>query len=142
LHSGIPTVVLDTNILVGAGFKRGSASARIVDAVRRGELRMAWNDATRQESERIIRKIPPLRQLDVGQLFRGSDRVTAATHPERFAIVADPDDREFAALAHAAGATLISNDDHLLSCRDELPVTVLTAAAFWGMLDRSRATDD
>jgi predicted nucleic acid-binding protein len=41
-------------------------------------------------------------------------------------------------LRHAASATLISNDDHLLSCGDVLPVTVLTAGAFWEMLRRSR----
>ena len=133
-----PAVVLDTNILVAAGFKRGSASAHIVDAVRDGSLRMVWNDATRHETERIIGKIPPLRGLDAGKLFRADDRVALETHPERFAIVKDPDDRKFAALAHAAGATLISNDDHLLSCRDLLPVTVLTADAFWEMLRRSR----
>jgi predicted nucleic acid-binding protein len=45
--------------------------------------------------------------------------------------VTDPDDRTFAALAHAAGAILISNDDDLLRHRDRLGVTVLTPSAFW-----------
>jgi predicted nucleic acid-binding protein len=53
-----------------------------------------------------------------------------------------PDDRKFAALAHAAGATLISIHDHLLGCRLVLPVTVLTAGAFWEMLRRSRTASD
>jgi hypothetical protein len=56
----IRKVILDTNILVAAGFKRGSAAARIVDAVRRGDCLMVWNDATRRENEAVLRRIPPL----------------------------------------------------------------------------------
>jgi predicted nucleic acid-binding protein len=103
---------------------------------------MVWNDATRRESERILGQIPPLRGIDAAQLFRAGDRISLDTHPEQFAAVPDPDDRKFAALAHAAGATLISNDAHLLSCRDRLPIIVLTAGAFWEMLGRSRAASD
>ncbi|MGZ3667280.1 MAG: PIN domain-containing protein, partial [Ktedonobacterales bacterium] len=55
------SVVLDTNVFVAAGFNPHSASARLVDAVKRGEIRMVWNDATRREIERIVRQIPPLR---------------------------------------------------------------------------------
>ena len=56
-----PPVVLDTNVLVAAGFKPRSASATIVDAVKQGQVRMVWNDATRREIEHIIGKIPPVR---------------------------------------------------------------------------------
>jgi uncharacterized protein len=125
-----PAVVLDTNVFVAAGFAPLSASARIVDAVRHGRIRMVWNDATRREIEYIVRKIPPLRAHDVARLFRPADRFLRATHPERFADVPDPDDRKFAALAHAAGAVLISSDEHLLRHRDRVPLTVLTPAAF------------
>src|SRR5438128_9911085 len=116
-------VVLDTNVFVAAGFNPRSASARIVDAVRQGQLRMIWNDATRREIERIMQQIPPLRaqpiteRAKLAELFRPADRFTAATHPERFAAIPDPDDRKFAALAHAAGAILISNDQHRLDRR-------------------------
>jgi predicted nucleic acid-binding protein len=126
-----PAVVLDTNVLVAAGFNRRSASARIVDAVKRGELRMLWNDATRREIEHIVRKIPPLRAQALEPLFRPEDRVTVPTHPERFAEIPDPDDRKFAALAEATGAVLISNDEHLLGHRDRLNLTVLTPSEFW-----------
>jgi hypothetical protein len=36
-------VVLDTNVLVAAGFNPRSASAK------QGQVRMVWNDATRRE---------------------------------------------------------------------------------------------
>ena len=124
-------VVLDTNVFVAAGFKLRSASAKIVGAVKQRRLRMVWNDATRREIERIMQQIPPLRRLDVAQLFRPEDRFAGATDPERFAFVPDPDDRKFAALAHAAEATLITSDEHLLQQRDRIDVPVLTPGAFW-----------
>jgi predicted nucleic acid-binding protein len=126
-----PAVVLDTNVLVAAGFNPRSASAGIVSAVREGELRMVWNDATRHEIERIVHRIPPLRAQPLAELFRPEDLFTAPTHPERFAEIPDPDDRKFAALAEAAGAVLISNDEHLLGSRDRMRPAVLTTGEFW-----------
>ena len=126
----LPPVVLDTNVFVAAGFNSRTASARIVDAVRKGQVRMIWNAATRREIERIVQQIPPLRAEPIEDLFRPADRFSAETHPERFAAIPDPDDRKFAALAHAAGAILISNDEHLLRSQDP-DLTVLTPTAFW-----------
>ena len=123
-------VVLDTNVFVAAGFNPRTASARIVDAVRQGQLRMIWDDATRREIEHVLQRIPPLRDYPVAELFRPADRYTAATHPEQFNSIPDPDDRKFAALAHAAGAVLVSNDDHLLRDRG-MDLNVLTPGTFW-----------
>ena len=53
------------------------------------------------------------------------------THPERFDFISDPDDRKFAALAHAALAALVSNDEHLLGVRDRIGATVLSSGACW-----------
>jgi len=47
------------------------------------------------------------------------------THPEDFREIEDPDDRKFAALAAASQAILVSNDEHLLSVRDQLKFQVL-----------------
>jgi predicted nucleic acid-binding protein len=124
-------VVVDTNVFVAAGFNPHSASAQIVDVLRRGQLQMVWNDATRLEIERILQQIAPLRTLAVADVFRPAHHFSGATHPERFVAVSDPDDRKFAALAYAAGATLISNDQHLLRVHDRLEVPVLTPGAFW-----------
>jgi uncharacterized protein len=123
-------VVLDTNVFVAAGFNPRSASAEIVDAVRKGQLRMVWNDATRREIERTMHRIPPLRAHPVARLFRPADRFIAATHPEQFVDIPDPDDRKFAALAHAADAILVSSDEHLLRYRGPLNLTVLTPGTF------------
>ena len=133
-----PAVVLDTNVFVAAGFNPWSASAKIVNAVKEGQVRMVWNDATRREIQRIMHQIPPLRAQPVAPLFRPSDRVSGPTHPERFAEIPDPDDRKFAALAQAAGAVLVSNDRHLLDQRDRMELTVLTPSEFWQHQQRSR----
>lgn len=108
-------VVLDTNILVAAGFSPGSASGRIVAAVERGVLVLVWNSATRRETERILRKIPPIRQEHFIPLFDAGYAFTGETDPGAFSAVTDPEDRKFAALAAAADVELISQDDHLLS---------------------------
>ena len=118
-------VVLDTNVFVAAGFNPRSASAWLLQAVRDGRLRMAWSEQTRHETERIVRKIPPLRHTRLDDLFRDEDRWTDMTHPERFEFVPDPDDRKFAALAEAAGAVLVTDDDHLLAVRDRIDTDVL-----------------
>lgn len=123
-------MVLDTNVFVAAGFNPGSASACIVGAVRDGWLRMAWSDATRGETERVLGRIPPLRPMDPGPLFRGEERVEPPGGTEGLDVVSDPADRKFAALAKAAGAVLVTADDHLLSVRDVLGATVLAPREF------------
>jgi predicted nucleic acid-binding protein len=129
--TSLPAVVLDTNIFVAAGFNPRSTSKKILDAVKVGQVHMVWNDATRREIERILGQIPPLRAFPVADLFRQQDQFTAPTTPEEFNLIPDPDDRKFAALAHAAGAILISNDEHLLRFRDQIDVTVRTPGEFW-----------
>lgn len=129
----IPAVVLDTNVLVAAGFKRSGAAARIVAAIRRGDCRLVWNDATRRENEAVLRRIPPLDWNEFSSLFGPAGKFQGETGPDQFGQIQDPEDRKFAALAAAAGATVISADAHLLSCRDELPIAVLTAREFLSM---------
>lgn len=121
-----PSVILDTNVFVAAGFNPQSASAGIVADVRSGRLRMVWNDATRRETEHILRKIPPLAWDAFSDLFREEDRYDGETSPEQFAFVPDPDDRKFAALSAATGAVLVTNDDHLLDHRERMSSEILT----------------
>jgi predicted nucleic acid-binding protein len=124
-------VILDTNVFVAAGFNPGSSSARILDAVEAGDLRMVWNEATRCETETILRQIPPLSWERWAGLFRGSDHYQGDTHPQRFMYVADPDDRKFAALAAATRAILVTNDEHLLAHREEASLAIRSPAQFW-----------
>lgn len=126
--SGSVSVVLDTNVFVAAGFRTRSQSARLLARIRSGELRLVWDEPTRGETEHVVRKIPPLSWADVADLFHEADRFAGPTDPDAFPFVADPQDRKFAALAAAAGAALVSMDEHLLGVRGLIAGPVLTPA--------------
>jgi predicted nucleic acid-binding protein len=124
-------VILDTNVFVAAGFNPRSASARIVEQVRSGRLRMIWNDSTRRETQHVLSKIPHLSWSSVADLFREDARYAGEIAPGKFDYIQDPDDRKFAALSEAAGVVLITSDDHLLSHRDRTGLKVFTPREFW-----------
>jgi len=123
-------LVLDTNVFVAAGFKPRSSSAIIIDAVRQGRQRLVWDEATRGETEHVIRRIPPLDWSRFSGLFEIAGEYRGMADQRPFERIADPDDRKFAALAAATGSILVSSDAHFLSCRDELPITVFTPREF------------
>jgi hypothetical protein len=91
---------------------------------------MVWNDATRSETERILRQIPRLAWADCAPLFCAADRFPGETHPDEFDYVPDPADRKFAALADAAGVPLVTSDQDLLQGRVHARGPILTPAEF------------
>jgi uncharacterized protein len=123
-------VVLDTNVFVAAGFEPKSASARLLEALSQGRCRMVWHRMTRRETERVLRRIPPLDWQRFAQLFRPEWEHRAEFDLTPFGAIEDPDDRKFAALAAATQSVLVSQDDHLLARRGELPVRVLRPSEF------------
>jgi len=135
VHTAVMTtrpgeVVLDTNVFVAAGFNPGSHSARLVEAVRGGRLRMVWDDATHAEIEHVMRQIPRLSWTRIADLFRSEDRFGGSTHPEAFGFVPDPADRKFAALADAVQAPLVTSDAGLLNAGSQMAVPVLKPSEF------------
>jgi predicted nucleic acid-binding protein len=139
MDTGPREVVLDTNVFVAAGFNPGSHSARLVDAVRDGRLRMVWDDATRAEIQHVMRQIPRLSWTRIADLFRCEDKFGGSTHPEEFGFVPDPADRKFAALADAVQAALVTSDAGLLNAGSQMSVPVLKPSEFarrCGALDR------
>lgn len=126
----IPKVVIDTNIFVAAGFNPRSSSARIIAMIADDALTMVWNEATRRESAQIVQKIPRLSWQRFAPLFRDQHNVGVETHPARLRQIEDRDDRKFAALAQVSDATLISNDDHLLSQRQNLGIRIQRPSEF------------
>lgn len=124
------SVILDTNIFVAAGFNANSSSAQLLEAVRSGHLRLVWDDQTYQETQHILRKIPPLRWQKFAELFQACNCFSGQTHPEEFEYVPDPADRKFAALAAATAAILITLDADLLNSREHSPVPILRPSEF------------
>jgi len=129
-HPPARPVVVDTNVFVAAAFRPQSQAARIIDDVRAGSLRLVWDEATRRETRRILERIPPISWDRFGGLFQEANRFSGTVRGGWFGQVADPDDRKFAALAYAAGATLITQDDDLLSIRSNVRVPILTPREF------------
>ncbi len=130
MRDDVRHVVLDTNVFVAAAFNPRSHAARIVEAVREGRLRLVWNEETRRETRRVLERIPPISWEPFADLFRDEGRHRGAVNPGWFGQVGDPDDRKFGALAYAAGATLITQDDDLLTGRSNVGVPILTPAEF------------
>lgn len=128
-------LVVDTNVFVAAGFKRASHSARIVGLIRTGDLDLVWDAKTRREIEHTVGRIPVLSNAILDDLFREKDFFDGTLNEGEFEYISDPADRKFAALAVAAGVSLISSDNHLLAWRDRIPVLVMTPSEFmrgWG----------
>jgi predicted nucleic acid-binding protein len=125
-----PTVVIDTNVLVAAGFNSQSSSARIVSRISMGDLLLVWNRGTRGESRAVLEQIPPLSWEPFADLFQEGGRYTGEIDTERVGYVSDPADRTFAALAKACDAALITNDDDLLANRDQADICIVTPDEF------------
>jgi uncharacterized protein len=123
-------LVVDTNVFVAAGFEPAGASSRLLDAIMRGQWRMAWHRTTRAETERVLRRIPRLDWQRFAPLFRPEWEHGGALDLAPFGAIEDPGDRKFAALAAATESILISSDSHLLARRDALPVRVLKPGEF------------
>lgn len=123
-------VILDTNIFVAAGFNRASGAREIVRRIETGALGLVWHHETRSETEKILRRIPPLSWNRFAGLFEECGRYEAELQAERYGFVPDPADRLFLALAEATGTTLVTNDHHLLDPRELASVPVLTPREF------------
>lgn len=123
-------VVIDTNVFVAAGFNSRSAAARIVTAVQDGHFRLVWNKPTRRETETILRRIPGLEWARVAPLFRPEGEFTGPVDPDAFVMIADRDDRKFAALAAATKTPLVTNDNHVLAQQHKVGIDILSPRAF------------
>ena len=123
-------VVIDTNVFVAALFNPRSASARILEGVRERRFRLIWNHPTRSETEMILLRIPRLDWQKVADLFRPEDEFTGPADPAAFTVIADPDDRKFAALSAAAKAPLVTSDKLVLAQRDNIGIEIATPRDF------------
>ena len=127
-------VVVDTNVFVAAGFNPGSASTRILEGIREGRFRLIWNQPTRRETEMILRRIPRLDWRTVADLFRPEGEFAGPVDPAAFAVIADPDDRKFAALSAAAQVPLVTSDNLVLAQRGRIGIEIATPRDFLARL--------
>lgn len=108
-------VVLDTNVVVSAAFF-GGPPRRVVDAWIDGKLQVVISPSIFDEylsvCERLRASYPgtDYQALLTALLAHG---LLVADSSEEDAITADPDDDKFMRCAVAAGATVVSGDQHL-----------------------------
>ncbi len=122
-------VILDTSVVIAALFRPRSHAGRVLDGVREGRFLLLWSPATRQETERLVRRIPPIEWERVEALYR-----EGGCRPDEgggdFSSIPDAEDHKFAALARQTGATLVTLDRHLLEVDPAVGVRVATPTAF------------
>ena len=126
-------IVIDTNVFVAAGFSSRSAATRIVAAVREGQCQLVWNEPTRRETETILRRILGFEWATVAALFRPEGEYTDPVDLDAFVMIADRDDRKFAALAAATKTPLVTNDNHVLTQQRAVGIEILSRSALCGM---------
>ena len=123
-------VVIDTNVFVAALFNPRSASAGILEGVRERRFRLIWNQPTRRETEMILRRIPHIDWQKVADLFRPEEEFTGPVDPAAFTVIADSDDRKFAALSAAADAPLVTSDKLVLAQQGTIGIEIVTPRDF------------
>lgn len=125
-------IIVDTNILVAAGYSETSSSRKIILAVVEEKLDMIVSEAILHEYRFILP-----RALRRGEFL---PRIESALQNARLIVPStydgiapsDPDDTKFLEAAHSVeDATLVTNDDHLLALRDKTPVRIERPSMFW-----------
>jgi putative PIN family toxin of toxin-antitoxin system len=121
-------VVLDTNVLVAVAYNPNSASRRIVEACLSGELTAVLSPSLRREYEFILtRAVRQQAYRERLRLLLEQAEVVEPTETPRV-VPDDPDDDKLVAAALVAGATLVSNDPHLLAVAGHDGLRVLQPA--------------
>ncbi len=124
--------IFDTNLFVAAGFKPHSASASLIALARSGAITLIWDSATQAETRTVLTRIPPVSWEAVADVFHDQNRWHEGVDLVSVAFVTDPQDRKFAALSMATGATLVSSDSDVLDHRGVL--NVCTPSEFLAMV--------
>jgi predicted nucleic acid-binding protein len=78
----------------------------------------------------ILRRIPHLDWQTVADLFRPEGEFTGPVDPAAFTLIADPDDRKFAALSAAANAPLVTSAKLVLAQRGKIGIEIVTPRDF------------
>jgi putative PIN family toxin of toxin-antitoxin system len=127
-------VVLDTNVLVGSAYAKGSASRQILEACLHGELTPVLSPAVKKEYDHILPRAVriPGYEEPMRKMLEKVEWVEPAQTPR--AVPDDPEDDKLVAVALAANAdALITNDRHLLALDPLGPTRILRPAAFLRM---------
>lgn len=129
-------IVIDTNLLIAAGYSKSSASRQIVELCLAGRLQPAISSAVRGEYEHILRQA--LRRDDYRpqlERFIAHAEVVEPSNTPRV-VPDDPEDDKLLAAAVAGRAdALVSNDRHLLQLESYQGIPIVTPADFLASME-------
>jgi uncharacterized protein len=128
-------IVFDTNVLIDGFHDDFSAQARLIDAVRDGEIEALVTPAIMQEYRRILRRlIEDSQYADRIEDFLSMAREVSAqnVHVE----IDDEEDEKFFEAAVGGGADLVvTNDRHLLDVGEIEHIRVVTPQEAWAITE-------
>jgi putative PIN family toxin of toxin-antitoxin system len=124
-------VVLDTNILVSALLRSFGPSARVLDLVLAGVLRVAYDDRILAEWREVLhRERFGFPAPEVAAVLRYLEQAGMRVSATIVAQLPDPDDAAFLEVAATCGATLIMGSGRHYLPDHQMGVTVLEPRAF------------
>ncbi len=126
----MPTVVIDTNLIIAGRWKRNSSSNRIIDWVIEGKLKAVYTTETKNENLYILEKVKaPKDYIDrILKFYRVSKKVYSKRK-----ITACPDkaDNRFLEAAVAGNADyIITSDRDLLDMKEFERIRILKPGVF------------
>ncbi|MBN2014598.1 MAG: putative toxin-antitoxin system toxin component, PIN family [Candidatus Altiarchaeota archaeon] len=126
----MPTVVIDTNLIIAGRWKKQSSSNRIIDMVIEGELDAVYTTEVKDENLFILEKVKaPKDYLDkILRFYRHSKKV----YPDRkITACRDKADNRFLEAAVAGKADyIITSDRHLLELKEFEGIKILKPGSF------------
>lgn len=139
-------IVLDTNVLISALFKRESTSAQILSLWRAGKLDLLVSQDVLSELKRVlsyprVQKRLIYSEKEITRLLDllSTDGTLLSPQEHINAIKDDPDDDKFVTLAVTGQANyLVSGDSHLLDVASILGVAIVTPRTFLNLWTAQR----
>ncbi|MDZ7798416.1 MAG: putative toxin-antitoxin system toxin component, PIN family [Patescibacteria group bacterium] len=124
-------VILDTNIIISAYFKKQSNSARVLKLASKEKIKTFWNNKMRNELNIILRNIHARQSFykSIDKIYNNKNKIIRT--PRINLIKEDPSDNIFLGLAKATQADfVVSSDHHLLKFKEFDKTRILKPSQF------------
>lgn len=136
-------IVIDTNIFINATFAKTGASAKILELIDKGKLKLLVSEDILAEYKYQLGfpYIAKRHEQSAKNIAKTIDRIISKAKivkvEYRVRLVhADPSDNKFLECAYAAGAEfIVSSDNHLLSLKSWQDIQIVTPGEFLKLLD-------
>jgi putative PIN family toxin of toxin-antitoxin system len=128
--SNMPTVVIDTNLIIAGRWKKQSSSNRIIDMAISGEIEAVYTAEVKDENLYILGKVKaPKDYVDkILRFYRHSRKVYSE---RRITACRDRADNRFLEAAIAGNADcIVSSDHHLLELKEFEGIKILKPGEF------------